>query len=426
MAVEKIKSLFKGKSDNAKGGRAGSAGSAGQAKGVAGGGGAKGGKGPAAGASAGKESGAGKGGSKGAGKGGGKVAPISPSRARLERRANDEKIIRNIKIAFTTIVIIAVIGVLLSVFLYVYKPTVATVGGLGIEQYEFLYNLKSSSMYASEYSTSETLGQQAFKSAVDSKVLGAIAKERGFAATQEDRDTIDNQMKYIDQMAASSGGAGADLGADSYIRQNFGISASQYKKIMQGELIANHLMEDEYNQITVPDEDAQAKYNEKISTYKEATVRHILFKYEGENDDGSTRTPEESEMLAKQTVERINAGEDMGELVQELSEDSDLSNEGIYVLKPTDGYEQGFLDWTFDSARYINEVGICETSYGYHVMRLEGMRDIPFEEVSESIISEIKSAELDKIMEGWRNEQRFQPKINQPVYDSVVAQAFGS
>ncbi|MDR3121411.1 MAG: peptidyl-prolyl cis-trans isomerase, partial [Clostridiales bacterium] len=186
-----------------------------------------------------------------------------------------------------------------------------------------------------------------------------------------------------------------------------------------------------------------------IANYDEVTVRHILFLYEGKEDtaaedaateeaeaaeagtdgeDGAeseveappARTREESKALAEDTVARINAGEDMAALVQELSEDTDLTNEGIYTFKKTDPYEQGFIDWAYDPERKVGDVGIAETSYGYHVMRLEDHTVQTFEEVKESIVDEIKTEQVDAIVEGWKTEPRFQVQVNQGVYDSMT------
>ena len=356
----------------------------------------------------------------------GKVAPVSPARARLERRANDEKIIKYIKIVFTTVIAVAVVGIALSIFLYAYKPTVATVGGMGISQYELTYQLKLSSAYASQYSTPQTIGEQAIDSAKKAKINEIIAKERGYQLTKEDTDSIKSQLDSIEQYAASGQSGAAPTTGDDYLRANIGVTKSQYRKIMQSEMLAGKLLEAEYEKIIIPDEDALQRYETDPADYKKATVRHILFLYEGKQDAETPRTHEESEQLANDTVKRIEEGEDMAGLVQELSEDNDLSNEGIYTFKRTDSYEQGFLDWTFAAGREIGEVGVCETSYGYHVMRLEGMDMIPFDEVKEDVVGKIKTEQLNKIKEEWVNESRFKLQINQRVFDSVVAEVLGA
>lgn len=361
---------------------------------------------------------------------GGKITPVSPSRARLERRANDEKIIKTIKIIFTTIVTIAIIGIIVSIFLYAYKPTVATVAGQGISQYEFVYNLKLASANASTYSTTDSIAQQALSAATEMKMMEVIAKERGITISAEDREQINSQMEYIDQMAAydTTGGGGT---GDDYLIANIGINKNQYKKIMESEIYGTNLHTMEYDQLEIPEEDALNAYNANIASYEEVTVRHILFLYEGkvneEDPDTSeaTRTREESEALAHATEERIKAGEDMAGLVQALSEDTDLTNEGIYTFKRADGYEQAFKDWSFEDGRQIGDVGVCETSYGYHVMKLESRRTVPFEEAKDAITDDIKTEQVESIITSWKSESRFQAKTNQRVYDSVVKETLG-
>ena len=356
-----------------------------------------------------------------------KIAAVSPSRARLEKRANDEKIIKTIKIIFTTVVTVAVIGIILSIFLYVYKPTVATVGGAGIEQREFTYFLRISGMGASEYSTTETIAQQALSGAAEMKIKEVIAKERGLSIGQAEKAEIESQMTMIDQQAAQYGtsSTGATTTGDEYIRSNLGISKSDYKKIMETELLGRNLEDLEFENMSIPDEDALQVYDANIADYEQVTVRHILFLFEGKEDAETPRTSEESLQLALDTVDRINAGEDMAELVQELSEDTSLTNEGIYTFSRSDSYEQGFKDWAFDPERKTGDTGYCETSYGYHVMRLEGSQTIPFEDVKDQIIDDIKYERYDAMVESWKGESRFQVQTNQRVYDSMVQQILG-
>jgi hypothetical protein len=156
-------------------------------------------------------------------------------------------------------------------------------------------------------------------------------------------------------------------------------------------------------------------------------VRHILFLADEHDDhddhdemEETLRTKEEAERLAWDVVARIAEGEDMVELVQELSEDTDLSNEGIYSFTREDGFEPGFLDWTFDDSRTIGEVGVCETTYGYHVMRLEDMSFTPFEEVRPDIEYDIKTEEVTKIKDAWKNDPKFKLQTNERVYNSLV------
>jgi len=321
-----------------------------------------------------------------------------------------------------TIVVVAIIGIILSIFLYVYKPTVATVAGMGISQTDFIYQINIMGGASSSYGSSDSVAQQAINGAGETKMLEKIARENGITITQEDKDNFDYQMEYIDQLASYNA---PGTSGDDYLRSNLGITKSQYRKIMESETYGRKLIEAEFEKITVPEEDAMLVYESDPGTYEEVTVRHILFFYEGEHEDGTPREQEESQQLALMTVARIEAGEDMAELVQELSEDGDLSNEGIYKFNRNENFEQGFKDWSFDPDRVIGEVGICETAYGYHVMRLEDYHFITFEEAVDEIIYDIKSEQVEAIVANWKTEPRFQIQINQSVYDMVVAQTMG-
>ena len=354
----------------------------------------------------------------------GKIAPVSPSRARLEKRANDEKIIRTIKIIFTSIVTIAIIGIIVSIVLYVYKPTVATVGNVGIAQYEMVYNLKLAAMYGNEYTTTDTMARQALNGAAETKIMEVIAKEKGITISPEDKENHEYQLEYIKQLADSESSGGARLSVDDYLRNNLGITRSQYRKILESSQYGYNLYDHEFALLTVTDDEALAAYDENVDSYERAAVRHILFFYEG-NDEEFPRSVEESEALALQTIARINAGEDMIDLVMELSEDGDLSNEGLYEFSKGDSYEPGFVEWTFDHVNQIGDVGLCETSYGFHVMRLEDRYVTSFDEAKDEIIYDIKSAQLEQIMEAWKGEARFQIQTNERVFDTVVKEVFG-
>jgi len=385
------------------------------------------------------------------GKGGAKVVPVSPSKARLERRANDEKIIKIIKYTFTSIVTVAILGICLSIFLYAYKPTVATVGGMGISQYEFTYalNFMRLSSGSSGYTAAETMGQKALEHATKMKINQMVAKDRGLTITAEDKVQIKNQEDYINQLAANdtSTGTGPKKNGDEYIRGIFGIGMNNYKKIYQLELLGEKVSNQDLESIVVPDEDVEAKYDENAKDYVESDVRHILLMYEGkpdaagvgedaegeggdsevsESEPAPARTTEESERLANEIADRIKAGEDMIALVHEYSEDNDLSNDGLYTqITPKTGFEQGFLDWTFAEGRQVGDVGVCETTYGYHVMKLENSRVIPLEEVKQDLIDEIKNAELEKITNDRLNDPKYQVQKNEKVYNSLISSVLG-
>ena len=303
---------------------------------------------------------------------------------------------------------------------------IAMLDGAEILQYELLYDLfivyNYSNMY---YDTAEQLAEQAFYTTVQRKMLENLAKERGLSVSEEDSDYILQVLDYIDQIALSNSlGESTPQTGDEYMLENYGVNKSQYKGIMESDTLARNLVEQEYIQMIIPDDYMQERYDQDASLYGEATVRHILFLYEGPFDLSDVRTREESEQLAQETLDRINAGEDMAELVQELSEDGDLTNEGVYIFRRTENFVQSFLDWSFDPDRQIDDVGICETEYGYHIMRLEDLRILPFEEVYEEILEQLKIEGLDEFVLTWQNDPRFQAQVEQAAFDAVLEQFF--
>jgi hypothetical protein len=300
------------------------------------------------------------------------------------------------------------------------KPTVAIIDGIGVSQYELIYLLKTASYYFPDNLSPDELGRQAMDMAAQSRVLETVARERGYGLTDEDREDMLYQLDYIGKIAS------AEMSGEDYLRVHFGIDTSHYLKIMESQILTSHLMQDEYDQIVVREDDLRTFYEKNSESFEEATVRHILFFYEGIPGGDNPRTREEAEQLARDTVERIKAGEEMSGLVMELSEDNYLENEGVYVFSRNENYDTGFLQWTFfEPDRQVGDVGICETTYGYHVMRLEDMQIIPLEDVKDYIADAVKKEELDRIVEEWQNEPRFQIRINQGVLDSLVKQILG-
>ena len=316
----------------------------------------------------------------------------------------------------------------ISAYDFMNLETVATIDNANILEYEFIYELTYGILYTDLYLYSpDMIAQLSMENIAKRRLLETLAKENGFYITQEMEDYLQQNNDYIEDYAASQTNEGEEsYTGDDYMHELFGISKSQYMTMLESILLANTLLENEYNQMDISVDEAQDFYDNNAFMYTEATVRHILFMYETTDKDGNWRTIEESEKLANETVERIKAGEDMAELVWELSEDNYLDNEGLYSFTQMDSFEQGFLDWTFAVGRQVGDVGICETSYGYHVMRLEGMDPIPLENLMDEVVNQIKSTKIDELIQEWSELPRFEVQIIQDVYESIAKQVIGS
>jgi hypothetical protein len=111
----------------------------------------------------------------------------------------------------------------------------------------------------------------------------------------------------------------------------------------------------------------------------ELTVRHLV------RLAPATASPTErrdARRIAEEAAERAAAGEDLGTLATGLSEEPGARETGG-LLRP--GREGSWVAPFWEAARRLEpgEVsGVVESEYGYHVLRLEARRPVPFDSVS--------------------------------------------
>lgn len=152
----------------------------------------------------------------------------------------------------------------------------------------------------------------------------------------------------------------------------------------------------------ITDESLQKYYDankEKFRKEREISTRHILVKSEEE---------------AKQVKEKLAAGEDFSELAKRYSIDPNAKVTGGEV-----GYHpKGTLLPEYEAAAFkLTKVGqvspITKTQFGYHIIRLEGIKPpqyVPFAEVKEFIrqqlVQEKQKEVLDKYIEDLRKNSK--------------------
>ena len=130
-------------------------------------------------------------------------------------------------------------------------------------------------------------------------------------------------------------------------------------------------------------------------------VRHILLTSTEYN------TEDEAYAKAQELVEKIVAATDkIDEITKLAAEFSEVpgskTNGGLYEDVPPGEMVEEFNDWCFDPERQVGDIGIVKTSYGYHVMFLDGfgeelwryncdaaLRDAEFTENADRIYAEI-------------------------------------
>ena len=167
---------------------------------------------------------------------------------------------------------------------------------------------------------------------------------------------------------------------DSYMRPE---SADiEYIRIDAGEIASG---------MDVNDADLRAYYDQEIAGGRfvappERRARHILIAVEDDGDDSAARTQ------AEQLVERLQAGEDFAALAAEVSDDPGSAPEGGDLgWAQSDAYVGPFADALFSMAEGDLSDPV-RTDFGYHVIRLEGIRGgeaKPFDELYDELREEL-------------------------------------
>jgi len=175
-------------------------------------------------------------------------------------------------------------------------------------------------------------------------------------------------------------------------------------KDIKEQLIIEALLKKKITADTQLSEDDLKKYYEEhkedFKKDREINTRHILLKTEEE---------------AKQVQAKLQKGEDFTELAKKYSIDPNVKQSGGEI-----GFQpKGSLIPEFENAAYkLNKVGqvsgIVKTQFGYHIIRLEGIKPpsyVPFEEVKDFIKQKNAQEKQKEVLEKYIEELKKNAKI---------------
>lgn len=129
--------------------------------------------------------------------------------------------------------------------------------------------------------------------------------------------------------------------------------------------------------------------------YVTKNVRHILF------DTDNYESSDEAKAACDAVYAELESGTDksqehFAEVAKEKSQDTgSKANGGLYenVVRGTMVAE--FEDWLYDEARAVGDIGIVESSYGYHIMYFVGDGDIAWINTAKSSLRVNELQELE-------------------------------
>ncbi len=255
---------------------------------------------------------------------------------------------------------------------------------------------------------------------------GELAKAEGVELTQEDIDGI-TQSKA--QRAQQAGG----LSAYKEYLAKVGSSMDFLTTLFTASAYQSKLQEQYSAEIKEPEEGEIVDYME--NNYLRA--KHILISKEDANaTDGEAAadaTPgpatedeqgRKGEDLAKALLDRAKGGENFDELIAKYNSDPGMaSNPDGYVF--TDGTMMKEFEDCVKSLQ-PGEFGICETSYGYHVIQRLSLDDKDenfnkwLEDNRQSVISDITDKKLDELLNKKCDEKGIKYSINQSAVDAFT------
>jgi peptidyl-prolyl cis-trans isomerase C len=162
----------------------------------------------------------------------------------------------------------------------------------------------------------------------------------------------------------------------------------------------------------------------KYMVPEQVDVSHILFRTD-------KRSKADALAAAEAARGRLAAGADFSALARELSEDSSAkTNGGRLSWLPRGATDPAFEKAAFGLANRGDVSGPVESSFGYHLIRLEGKRAArqpSYDEVRAKIIDEMRKEYVndarEKEVTGIRGDSRLE--INQEAVDALVSQTGG-
>ena len=145
-------------------------------------------------------------------------------------------------------------------------------------------------------------------------------------------------------------------------------------------------------------------------------VGHILFKVDAAGTNGAYKTKAEAKAAAEKLLEEIKAQlvdnkiskekfEEFGKVTHDSNVFYDNVNKGDMV--------EEFENWLFDEARFEGEIGLVETTYGWHIMYFGGES----EEVAWRLNAHEGATDAD--LEAWFEALPYEVTINTAIFDKI-------
>lgn len=214
------------------------------------------------------------------------------------------------------------------------------------------------------------------------EMLHDLIMEKLIVDQFEEDDWVREQVDFVfDEITLSYGD---DIAASAY--KTLKISEDEVKKALLSIFKIEGYFQEQVTQLEM-----ENFYHEVTDELTTATFTHILIANEiiTENDETVERSHEDTLKIAAEIYTKILAGEDFNQLATEYSDDvvsidSGGHYEAIFIEDLVSEFKEAIL------TQEIEEIGdLVQTEYGFHIIRVEDLQVVPFEEVEEAILGEL-------------------------------------
>lgn len=219
--------------------------------------------------------------------------------------------------------------------------------------------------------------------------LAQQARNEGYTLSEEAQASLD---ATVAQLETAWIGYGVYTSRDAFIRASFGANMTYDRlvSLIELEYLASDYAQAKVEAIEHPDADYTAYYQEHADQLDTITFSQITFRCSlpatDENGDTIQRTDAEKtaeleglkaeqKALAEEVQAKMNAGEDMEDLIEEYEDRLYSSSSGSRSTYSNLAYFS-YGGWLLDGARRAGDVTVIEdgydTTYYYYVVRFDG------------------------------------------------------
>jgi len=146
-------------------------------------------------------------------------------------------------------------------------------------------------------------------------------------------------------------------------------------------ILQSYMLRELQRRTSVSDDEIRRYYEEHKNEFEQVRARHILFSTRPIARDGNPPPDKEAvRRKAREVLRRARAGEDFAALAREFSDDPGSKDKGGDL----DFFGRGRMVREFEEAAFSLQPGqisdLIETSYGFHIIKVEARRIAPLDE----------------------------------------------